>query len=459
MGNANSYYNRVADYNPDELADGDTIEDEFNAVQRGFESVEIAIETIESEKANKSSPTFTGTPNVPTADADTSSKQIASTEFVIGQAANTAPLMAGVATAGTSKKFSRQDHVHPNDKSKVSISDLRKGVYSFATDTGIANAYICNLTPALDERREGQVIRFKVANTSNGACTVNDGVGVVPLVGLALSALQGGEMVAGGYAWIQWHPSVGTGSYVLLYSTGAPLQVADATKSKHAVALGQLATAIGTTHAQFDSSKKLATTEFVQGIGLKFASLGISLLANTTLSAAQANNWFEFEAAGLTATLPPLSSVPSGSTYSFRGYAFGGTIKCNSSELVAYGSIAGVNSITILPGETIIIVNNGNEWYQISGGFGGSIYIQLSYCIHCSYVHSRVSRRSCRWFGECGYRQCIAIQIAEYIFRWSTEHLLGSYRIHRNIREILCTTQNQRVDFTAKSITLLCQMT
>lgn len=117
---------------------------------------------------------------------------------------------------------------------------IQKQSVSFATDTGAANAYVVSLTPALaSPRGEGMVIRFKVANTNTGACTVNDGVSTVPIVGLALSALQGGEMVAGGYAWIQWHPSVGTGSYVLLYSTGAPLQVANGTKSQHAVALGQ----------------------------------------------------------------------------------------------------------------------------------------------------------------------------------------------------------------------------
>jgi phage-related tail fiber protein len=46
-------------------------------------------------------------------------------------------------------------------------------------------------------------------------------------------------MIVGGIAWIQWNASVGSGSYVLLFCTGAPLQVADATKSKHAVTLAQ----------------------------------------------------------------------------------------------------------------------------------------------------------------------------------------------------------------------------
>lgn len=128
---------------------------------------------------------------------------------------------------------------------KVSIQDLQKGKYIFATDTGVANAYVCNLTPAITERDEGQVIKFKVANANNGASTINDGVGIVPLVGGAHAALQGGELVAGGDAWAQWNSSVGTGSYVLLFCSAAPLQVADGSKSKHALTLGQLTGSIG----------------------------------------------------------------------------------------------------------------------------------------------------------------------------------------------------------------------
>lgn len=73
-------------------------------------------------KAPLASPIFTGTPKVPTADADTSTTQAASTEFVIGQAANTVPVMNGIAAVGISKKFARQDHVHPIDTSRAPVA-------------------------------------------------------------------------------------------------------------------------------------------------------------------------------------------------------------------------------------------------------------------------------------------------------------------------------------------------
>lgn len=125
-------------------------------------------------------------------------------------------------------------------QAKLDAIDAVSSILSFANDIGIANAYVCNFTPAITTRSEGQVLRFKVANTNTDASTLNDGIGVVPLVGLAQSALQGGELAAGGDAWVQWNSSVGTGSYVLLFCTRGSLQIPDAGKSHQALALGQI---------------------------------------------------------------------------------------------------------------------------------------------------------------------------------------------------------------------------
>ena len=64
-------------------------------------------------KAPIASPAFTGVPTAPTATADSSSTQVATTAFVISQAATAAPLIGGTASVGTSKKYAREDHVHP----------------------------------------------------------------------------------------------------------------------------------------------------------------------------------------------------------------------------------------------------------------------------------------------------------------------------------------------------------
>ncbi len=68
---------------------------------------------LQDGKAPLASPTFTGTPAAPTAAVDTNTTQLATTAFVLAQAANTAP-SNGAATAviGTSNRYARQDHVH-----------------------------------------------------------------------------------------------------------------------------------------------------------------------------------------------------------------------------------------------------------------------------------------------------------------------------------------------------------
>lgn len=92
----------------------------------------------------------------------------------------------------------------------------------FVADTGIANAYTCNFVPTITARSESTPLRFKAANANSGASTINDGVGTVALVGSSHAALQGGEIITNGIAWIQWNGSIGgSGAYVLLFCTGA----------------------------------------------------------------------------------------------------------------------------------------------------------------------------------------------------------------------------------------------
>lgn len=78
--------------------------------------------TNESKATMFTSPTFTGTPLAPTATVDTSTTQMATTAFVTGQAATVAPIMDGVASVGTSKRYARQDHIHPTDTSRAAAS-------------------------------------------------------------------------------------------------------------------------------------------------------------------------------------------------------------------------------------------------------------------------------------------------------------------------------------------------
>ncbi len=73
-------------------------------------------------KTALASPALTGTPTAPTAAADTSTTQLATTAFVLGQAGATAPAMDGTAAVGTATRFARADHVHPTDTSRAPLA-------------------------------------------------------------------------------------------------------------------------------------------------------------------------------------------------------------------------------------------------------------------------------------------------------------------------------------------------
>jgi hypothetical protein len=80
------------------------------------------VTTADNLKANLASPTFTGTPLSTTAAADTNTTQLATTAYVVGQAGSATPLVNGTAAVGTSLRYARQDHVHPTDTSRAPLA-------------------------------------------------------------------------------------------------------------------------------------------------------------------------------------------------------------------------------------------------------------------------------------------------------------------------------------------------
>lgn len=114
------------------------------------------------------------------------------------------------------------------------------------TDVGAANVYAATNVPALTAGSwvDGVVQFVKIANANTGASTYSpDGLTAIPIYGLGLSALQGGELRANCVAALvrATVPGINSGNSicVLLQCFGASLQVAPATQSNHAMQLGQ----------------------------------------------------------------------------------------------------------------------------------------------------------------------------------------------------------------------------
>jgi hypothetical protein len=97
-------------------ADGYLVPSAVTSTEVGYlDGVTSSIQTQLDAKAPLASPAFTGEPTAPTATADQNDTAIATTAFVIGQAASATPEADGTAAAGTSVKYARADHVHPTD--------------------------------------------------------------------------------------------------------------------------------------------------------------------------------------------------------------------------------------------------------------------------------------------------------------------------------------------------------
>lgn len=117
------------------------------------------------------------------------------------------------------------------------LQSMQNGSTNYAADSGTAaNVYKVNLTPAVTTLVDGMEISFQPNYTNTGASTLSvNGLTAYPIVGGALSVLQGGEIPAAGKVKVKWHAA--SSSFVVTESTG-PRQVATAQQSLHSLNLG-----------------------------------------------------------------------------------------------------------------------------------------------------------------------------------------------------------------------------
>lgn len=136
------------------------------------------------------------------------------------------------------------------------------------------------------------------------------------------------------------------------------------------VSAGQTLTT-GVTPPQFDSSNKLATTAFVQGVGLNAVLNPVS--TSTVLTAANiGQSIVTFQQGPITITLPSVVSAPPGSRLEFFNYGMGGVvtiqIATGSGDKLVTGT-ATLSTMTLAFGDTLVIesLGNLNVWYALGG--------------------------------------------------------------------------------------------
>jgi hypothetical protein len=121
------------------------------------------------------------------------------------------------------------------------------------------------------------------------------------------------------------------------------------------------------TPAQFDSSKSLATTEFLKRRGIEFSGFTTSD-ASLVLSAAHVGGLHSFSAAAqLTATLPPTAGVAQGATITLVSAGPGGLKVVGSGTDVVYTSTGVGGPLVLALGDTAEFIRLQDQWRLVGG--------------------------------------------------------------------------------------------
>jgi hypothetical protein len=167
------------------------------------------------------SPSFTGNPVAITPAVDNNNTQLATTAFVVGQAASDAPLMDSTAAVGTSLRYARGDHVHASDTSRASLTgavftgniSTPNAIFGYSTTLTAAGTTVLTVSsnriqfftgtsnqtvtlPVVSTLTLGHA--FEIHNNSTGIITVqSSGANTVISIGAGMTAFITCIVIAG----------------------------------------------------------------------------------------------------------------------------------------------------------------------------------------------------------------------------------------------------------------------
>lgn len=233
-------------------------------------------------------------------------------------------------------------------------------------DTGAVNAYTAvNATPLVAGTWiDGVVQAVKIAHTNTGASTyAPDGLTVIPIYGLGLQPLQGGELLLNATAIFMRMTIAGVNSgnpiAVLMECAGGAQQIPPATASQHAVQLGQLSGTL-----RFGVAVALTTV----GAGNWTVPAGVTLIEVELWGAGGATSGSATSAAingaGAGAYVKKLLAVTPGASIS---YNVGG-----GGSPVTYGGTGGSGGTTTFNGGALSALGGGGSSYTSIGGGGNA---------------------------------------------------------------------------------------
>lgn len=187
------------------------------------------VHPIDTSRAPLAAPTFTGVPAAPTAAVDTNTTQLATTAFVLAQAASASPLMDGSVAVGTSTRYARADHVHPTDTSRAPLaSPTFTGTPAAPTPAGGTNttqiATTAFVTAAVAGATNNGAITTAANNfTATQTFSAADGAQAIVVKDTTASSTQTPYLV--------FTDNAGSPASVLMRKNGTSFEVSDGTNT------------------------------------------------------------------------------------------------------------------------------------------------------------------------------------------------------------------------------------
>ncbi|KVW63443.1 gp53-like domain-containing protein [Burkholderia ubonensis] len=256
----------------------------------------------------------------------------------------------------------------------------------YAIAGGTANAITCSYTPAVSAIADGQTFKGKVAAANTGATTftpnpaAQGGIAPLPVYGLDLQPLSGGEIV--GQFTVQYNASLnsGGGAFVLIENPGGITRAIAPALADNSAAIAPTSwirsifaplaspAFTGSPQApvppQFDNSTKLATTAFVQQALGNFQGF-VPLTASATLTASQTGSFIEARGtSGYSIALP--SPLTPGLVFTIFN-ANSNSVTLTTSIGTIYSANNSSSSYIMTVAQSAQLVSDGSNWVVISG--------------------------------------------------------------------------------------------
>jgi hypothetical protein len=319
------------------------------------------VHPTDTSRAPLASPTFTGTPAAPTAAQNTSTTQLATTAFVLGQASSTTPNALGSAAVGTGTTFARADHVH----AMPTLSQLGAPTAAVSFNSQNITNLLDPVNPQdaatknyVDSVAQGLTVKSPVtcATTANitlsGTQTI-DGIAVVAgnrvLVKNQTTAAQNGIYVVAAGAWAR---ATDSSTWTQIVSEFCFVEMGTSQADTGWVCTVDPGGTIGTTSVAF--SQFSSAGAYIAGNGLSLAGNTFSVLANgTSINVSGSGIQISSTWAGQTA-INTLGTITTGTwTAGVIGAAYGGTGAASLTGYVYGNGTGAMTASTTIPNTAI----------------------------------------------------------------------------------------------------------